>query len=274
MPLKYGLTEPFDLPAPDLHTDLVGLRIAHVTDMHVRRMRSRFERLANQLASLRLDLVFYTGDYMTTTGDETPAFETLRRLTGRVKPTLGSYGVFGNHDSEEVVERCQELPVRWLMDEAVEVAGKPLEVWGLSRDMHRTGDAVALALDAGRLASVSSESGGASGVKPLRLMLAHEPDRLLTGADMGADIVFSGHTHGGQVCMPGGVPLFNSSTLPLRLSSGLLRHRDTLCALSRGAGEVKFKVRTFCPAHVPIYTLRRRSLPGVWTQGIENVEPW
>src|SRR5690606_18514581 len=103
MPVRYGLIEPEDLPLPALPQELDGLRVAHLSDLHVsvqRPHRRRLDRLANQLTALRLDLVFLTGDYMHEPGDEAEAHAALRALTERLRPSIGVFGVFGNHDSD------------------------------------------------------------------------------------------------------------------------------------------------------------------------------
>ena len=270
MPLKYGLVDPKDLPLPNLTPRLQGLRIAHVSDLHVRRERPRYDRLIHQLAHHRTDLVFYTGDYMSEPGDEEAAARVMRRLAGALRPTLGSFGVFGNHDTPKLVEMLADLPIRWLINDRVRLQERGIEVMGL----HTQGrayitDAVELLL---RDADEPAPAWPAG--RPLRLMLSHLPRTLSTAADLGVDVMFAGHTHGGQMRLPTGHALKNSSDLPLRMTSGLLRCRNSIAAVSRGLGEMTLPVRLFCPPHAPIYTLRRQSLPGRSCDTIECLWRW
>ena len=106
------------------------------------------------------------------------------------------------------------------------------------------------------------------------MLLSHYPTYLPVAADLGVDVVFSGHTHGGQCRLARQVVPFNSCDLPMDLTAGLLRHRDTLCAVSRGLGETFLPLRVLCPPQLPVYTLRRGPLPGSPTQHVENVQPW
>ena len=111
----------------------------------------------------------------------------------------------------------------------------------------------------------------------LRLMLAHYPSWISTAADLGVHLLFAGHTHGGQIRLPNGRALTNACDLPLGMSCGVLRHRDTLVAISRGLGEVGFffnTFRAFCPAHVPVYTLRRGPTLGQSTPRVVKVLRW
>lgn len=260
-----SLLHPVDLPLPNLATPLVGLKIAHLTDLHIHRHRRRHERIVDALQGQRLDLIFLTGDYMSDIGQEKIATEALTRLVPRLRARLGVFGVFGNHDTPLLTRSVQHLPVTWLRDEARQIDGLPLQVLGVHADRETWPDSVALLQ---RLEPVAPEAG------VLRLMLSHYPTFLPIAADMGLDVVFSGHTHGGQCRAFWGAPMRNSCDFPLTLTSGILRHRETLCVISRGLGEVKIPLRTFCPAHLPIYTLRRGPMPGRATPHIENAIPW
>lgn len=269
------LIEAIDLPVVRLPERLDGLRIAHLTDLHARRPRQRLERLALALVARRLDLVFLTGDYMTDPGDEAAAAEALRRLVAPLKPVLGTFGVFGNHDTREFVDAVQDLPVHWLRDEAARVVheGHPIDLLGLDMIRRQEPDPVNLLIHEGEAHAEREADNDAEPAK-VRLMLSHDARYVVTAADMEIDLVFSGHTHGGQVRLPGARPLFNSSQLPLSLTSGIFRHRDTLAVVARGVGESGLPVRVFCPPHVPIYTLRKRSLPGRRSETVELIRAW
>lgn len=285
MPVRYGLIEPEDLPLPALPQELDGLRVAHLSDLHVsvqRPHRRRLDRLANQLTALRLDLVFLTGDYMHEPGDEAEAHAALRALTERLRPSIGVFGVFGNHDSDAFRERCRDLPVHWLYNSVYRFPRHPIELLGLGQSRNEEPDAVALAiaLDATPAPPplpAKPRRARHTG-RPLRLLLAHYPSCITTAADLGVDVMFSGHTHGGQIRLPVtacGKPLVNACDLPLKMTAGLLRHRNTLAAISRGLGEAGFLPHRFwCPPHAPVYTFRTRTIPGRCSDTIELLRAW
>ena len=93
-------------------------------------------------------------------------------------------------------------------------------------------------------------------------------------ADMGVDIMIAGHTHGGQCRFPGRRAFTNSCDLPLRLTAGIMRHRNTLAVVTRGLGESRLPLRLFCPPQLPIYTLRRGPMRGRATDHIDCIERW
>ncbi|MEO0476109.1 MAG: metallophosphoesterase [Planctomycetota bacterium] len=277
MPLAYGLTDPIDLALPRLPHALDGLRIAHLTDLHLLNRTKRLDRLINQLAKVRLDLGVLTGDYMIRDYPtaKSKALPYLRDLTSSVRPRLGWYGTFGNHDKPELIEKLQALPINWLNDEAVALKDKPIEIVGFRcTNREIAPEPIDLAQSVARL-----PTGHSPNEDRLRLVLSHRPDFLTLASDLGADLMLSGHTHGGQMRLPFNFPLYNSSDLPLHLSSGVLRHRDTLAVVSRGLGSTTLlntplRVRLLCPPHAPIYTLRRNTLPGEPTNDITRVQRW
>lgn len=277
MPLAYGLTEPIDLSLTHLPHALDRFRIAHLTDLHILKRSKRLDRLINQLAKLRLDLGILTGDYMLRdkATHRSQALPYLRDLTSAIKPKLGWYGVFGNHDKRDLIEQLQTLPINWLNDEAVALSEKPVEIMGFRCTNARIDpDPIALAKAVANLPTRQSDHEAR-----LRIALSHRPDFLPLASDLGANLMLSGHTHGGQVRLPFNLPLYNSSDLPLHLSSGVLRHRDTLAVVSRGLGTTDLlgtgvRMRTFCPPHAPILTLRRNTSPGEQTDDIVCVSRW
>ncbi|MCX5660547.1 MAG: metallophosphoesterase [Planctomycetota bacterium] len=276
------LVHDVDLSLPELPPELNGLRIAHLTDLHIKRQRPRHQQIIDELDSLSLDLIFFTGDYMSHPGEERESERAMRKITAGLKARLGVYAVFGNHDSHDLRRTLADLPVTWLTNRSERLKGLPLELLGVDTNAAQKSDSVALA--AGWQESMASAGHGHGHThgrphgdahpRPLRVLLSHLPSFMASAGDLKIDLMFSGHTHGGQCRLPGRRALVNSSDLPLKLSSGVLRHRQTLCVLSRGLGEITLPLRVFCPPHLPVETLKRGPQMGRETHHIENVRPW
>ncbi len=277
-----------DLTLPHLPAGLAGLRLGQVTDLHVRRGRRarrsgrqceglspRHSRLVSLLGGMKLDLLLLTGDLMDEAGDEASAMAVLQAICQAVRPRRGIYGVFGNHDRDDFIAACRKLPIHWLRDEWARVDGLDLLIGGphMTRDIGP--DACVLALR--RAAALNGIAGGAARPaedRPLQIVLSHVPMMLPVVADLGVDVMLCGHTHGGQLRPLPGRVIYNSTDWPLRLTSGLLRHQNTLCAIARGLGEAGPPLRLFCPPQLPVYTLRRGPMPGRWTTGVDNLQWW
>lgn len=273
--LRRPLIQTLELPLPRLPAELEGVRIAHITDLHVRRTTARHRRLMRELAQTPIDLACYTGDYMTRPGDEGAAEQVMRRVMDAASPRLGGFGVFGNHDTAEMVCSLAGRSMRWLINDAVQLETLPIQVWGLSRERYRAFDAAAMAA---RIAALDRPEEDGLASTPFRLMLSHHPHTLIHAADLDADLMLAGHSHGGQCRLPGGWALANSSRLPRHLTAGRWRYRGTEALVSRGLGEVHLPLRLFCPAHVPIYVLRRDETTAApspsGNRGIQSVWSW
>ena len=274
MPLDRVLIDPFDLTLPNLPLSLEGFRIVHLSDLHIHRHRGRHRQIAAGLDLMRVDLAVLTGDYIDRPGDEEVGLKVMGEICGRLRPRLGTYGVFGNHDTPTARRCFESLPVHWLNDTCHGLSGVPLQLVGMTTGMTRRPDVVETLLSLGRDQTGHDTTPGATADQTVRVLLSHLPTYLPTAADLGVDLMFSGHTHGGQCRLPRRRVLYNSCDLPLGLTSGLLRHRDTLCAVSRGLGETILPIRAFCPPHLPVYTLRRGPMPGRSTDHVVNVMPW
>jgi predicted MPP superfamily phosphohydrolase len=84
-----------------------------------------------------------------------------------------------------------------------------------------------------------------------RIVLAHYPDQVrFVSHTAKPDVMLTGHTHGGQICLPGGRALMTHDYLPKRMARGSHRFGPTLLIVNRGFGWTKFPVRVFCPAQV------------------------
>jgi len=87
------------------------------------------------------------------------------------------------------------------------------------------------------------------------LLLAHSPAIIKRRGAERASVIFSGHTHGGQICLPGGRPLYIHTPLPLRYGSGLHRlgNGRTLLIVSRGVGQTRLPLRLWCPPEMTLW---------------------
>ncbi len=261
------LLDPIDISLPHLPAALDGFRIGHVSDLHADAPRRHYAAVIDSLARARVDLVALTGDYMTRRGREANPLKVMRDMCRHIAPRHGFFGVYGNHDSTALCGDLATSPIHWLGNSTAAPEALPMDVLGL--DFHNFGRCDALPTLRGRSRIIN-----AGGTRRIAIMLCHFPTCLPIASDLGVDLMLSGHTHGGQCRLPGGFALINSTDWPLRLTCGLLRHRNTLCVISRGLGEVHLPVRFFCPRQIPVLTLRRGPLPGAATDTIVNLRPW
>ena len=89
------------------------------------------------------------------------------------------------------------------------------------------------------------------------VLLAHTPESYREAAASGFDLMLSGHTHGGQLCLPGGVAIKLEARLPRRMGRGAWRFGELAGYTSAGAGTSLAPVRLNCPAEITLHMLRR-----------------
>lgn len=227
------------LEFPGLPPPLGGLRIGFLSDIH-RSHTVPDELIARAVRLLQTeapDVVMLGGDYVTW-GDQRyvgPAAEALAPLSA----PHGVIAVLGNHDDER--EMPAALAARGftvLRDQRTRltIRGETLDVAGL-RYWTRKPDAIASVL---------------KGASPHTVLLAHTPSRLVEAAALEVPLLLSGHTHGGQIVLPG---LGAVAARGFPIVSGPGRLRRTTAFVTRGVGTVYIPVRLNCPPEVAILTL-------------------
>jgi hypothetical protein len=244
MALRLDLTS-LTASFPDLPAAYDGYRILHLTDLHLDNIDGTAEAIAERVAAVEADLCVITGDIRDNI--HAPLGPLMRRLghvVDAVRARDGLLGVLGNHDSAAMVPPMEDLGIRVLLNETVSyVRGNDmLHVTGVD-DVHRfhTEDA--------RLALQSAPDG-------FCIALVHSPEV----ADIAAErhrLYLTGHTHGGQICLPGGRPLATGMKRHRHLARGAWRHGDMVGYTSRGLGACVLPFRTYCPGEVVTVTLRK-----------------
>lgn len=238
------------LPHWPRHLD--GLRVAHLSDIHVGGAMNR-ERLLHVAAltiATRPDLVLHTGDFLThRQGDfDAPLYEAL----ARVHPPLGQYACLGNHDLDDptrLVCRLADAGVRTLRNglARLDVGSHGLEIAGL--DYVFSGSARANPTAA--LTRWSPRDGTP------RILLNHDPRTFATLPDGCADLVCSGHTHGGHIGLQLGpdraITVVGLVGLP---DQGLFTRADMRLFVTRCVGFYGYPMRLGIPPEISILTLR------------------
>jgi uncharacterized protein len=89
------------------------------------------------------------------------------------------------------------------------------------------------------------------------LLLSHTPEPYRQAAHAGVDLMLSGHTHGGQVCLPGGIPILTDTPTPRAYVRGPWRYRAMAGYTSVGCGSSVVDVRLNCLPELTLHQLRR-----------------
>lgn len=230
------------LPVSGLADALVGCRIGLLSDLHRSRVVTHelAESAVRLLMEERPDVIVLGGDYVTW-GDRRfvePAAEALAPLTA----PHGVFAVLGNHDDDRDMPLALEKRGFTVLKDArtrVEIRGETLELAGIRFWTRRT-EEIARVL---------------RGVTGTVVLLAHDPRRLEGVAALDVPLVLSGHTHGGQIVVPGAGALAARS---FPVVAGMAQRENTTIFVSRGVGTVYVPVRLNCPPEVNVLTLEKR----------------
>ena len=261
-PRRFSL-ETIPVTLGDASASAKKLRILHLSDLHLCEPESHKLDFLQQVTSEEYDLIFFTGDIF----ENYSGVQYANRLIAR-PPRLGTYAVLGNHDYYDYTWFHKSIGKLWRrhrhpakfrdvtpMVEALEMAD--IQVLRNAKASFLPQGLSIIGIDypgisPGRLKDI------ARSVPPEHLILAlfHMPRRLDDIKEAGIHMAFGGHTHGGQIRVPGFGALVTDSELKRSEASGLVRREGTLFHISRGLGaDPRTNVRLFCPPAATVIEL-------------------
>jgi predicted MPP superfamily phosphohydrolase len=226
-----------------------GYRVLHISDTHLDHMPELAPIARRLLSGLEVDLLALTGDVQGEHhGPIDRATALLAEIVEGIKVRDRRLAVLGNHDPAGMVPALERLGFEVLVNRslALERGGERLVVTGLD-DVHSFyTEAARAALD-----------GGAADRSSLRIALVHSAEVADHAARAGYALYLCGHTHGGQVCLPGGRPIVSHLARCRRAARGLWRWDDMTGYTTTGLGVSGPPLRFYCPGEAALITLRR-----------------
>jgi uncharacterized protein len=218
--------------------------ILHLSDFHVDMNQDAMARLAAILPDLSYDLCVLTGDYRGQTfGPYEEALSGMSRICAKIRKPI--YGVLGNHDTIRMIPGLEDIGIRMLLNECeiIERGNQRIHLAGIDDAHFYRADNIEKA---------------ASGIPSdeFSILLSHTPEIYRQAAHADFDLLLSGHTHGGQICLPGRVPVTLDSVLPRYMGSGSWRYHGMTGYTSVGAGSSIVPVRFNCPPEITLHHLQ------------------
>ena len=249
-----------EIPLRRLPQGFDGFTIAQLSDFHYDRFTAApIEKAVEVVNQLRADLIVLTGDFVTAPFIEQPY--TLRKAATPItacaaelealRAEAGCFAVLGNHDVSTDPARVAgtlgeyRLPV--LRNRSVPLERGRERVWLAGID-----DAFKGRADLSRaLSGIPANEA--------TILLAHEPDFADLAARRAVDLQLSGHSHGGQIWIPGlGAPWL--PPLARKYPRGLYRVGNLTLYTNIGIGTIRVPLRINCPPEVTLITLRAARL--------------
>ena len=234
-----------ELQVKSLPVKFDGCNILFITDMHIEGIDCLAERIIRIAGQVEYDYCILGGDY----GFGFDANnELMRQQLGKVVEFLAEksqvFGILGNHDEYRIAEVLNGFGVDMLLNEHV--------------CLEREGDRVYLVgVDDCRFFRAAELEQAAAAVPDdaFKIILSHSPDLYKQAAQAGYSLYLAGHTHGGQICLPGEIAVIANAHVPRKMVKGRWKYRSMVGYTSCGAGTSIVPVRFFCQPEVVLLTL-------------------
>jgi len=222
-----------------------GFTILHLSDMHVDMNEGAMRRMIELVDNMQYDLCVLTGDYRGKTfGPFAATLEGVARVRAHLKEPV--YGVLGDHDTVQMVPGLEAMGIRMLLNECAMIVRGDQQIYLAGID-----DAHHYRVDNIEKAALRIPHGEFS------ILLSHTPEIYRQAAHADFNLLLSGHTHGGQICLPGSTPIMLDAVLPRRMGAGAWQYHGMSGYTSVGAGSSVVPVRFNCSPEITLHCLRR-----------------
>ncbi len=229
-----------ELPVAGWPEALSGLRIGLLSDLH--RSGTVSHQMAVSAVSALMaaspDLIILGGDYVT--NRDRRFVERAAEALGGLSAPLGVFAVLGNHDDERDSTVALTAKGFTMLRDArtqITIRGETVDLAGLRYWTRRMEDITRVI----------------RGASPNLILIAHTPKRLWEAAALSVPLLLCGHTHGGQIVLPG---LGAVAAREFPVVQGRARRENTTIFVTRGVGTIYVPVRINCPPEVALLTIR------------------
>jgi len=224
---------------------LEGFTILQITDLHLDMAPDFPHVLIEAVRKVRYDLCVLTGDFRANTfGSHDAAVDGMRLVRTHLEGEV--YGVLGNHDTIRMVPAFEEMDIHMLMNEHVTIT-------------RGTAGLILAGIDDPHYYRADNLEKAADNIPPgmISILLAHSPEIYRHAAHADFNIMLCGHTHGGQICLPGGMPLMCNARCPRLYCRGAWSYNNLHGYTSAGSGACVVDVRLNCPPEITLHHLHR-----------------
>jgi predicted MPP superfamily phosphohydrolase len=237
-----------ELVLKDLPESFDGFTIVQLSDLHIENHPDLEKKVIDLLKNESIDLCVFTGDYQVGLhGVMSTSIHSMEYLVKHIKSKYGFTGILGNHDSCHVVNSLEEIGIKMLINENqfIEKNGERIQLIGTDDVHYYFTDQSILALG--------------SADKEFTIGLIHSPEIYDSAADAGVNLYLCGHTHAGQICLPGGIALIKHLNNGEKYYKGQWKYKEMQGVTSSGVGTSGLPIRFNTKGEVVHLTLRCQS---------------
>jgi len=228
-----------DLPAP-FH----GYTLLHLTDIHADFISGYENVICESIKNLVYDACVMTGDYRAKiSGSIKGSMKGMKKITSTIRAKDGIFATLGNHDSYRMTVPLEKAGITVLANESLVIkrGNSRIQISGIDDPYYYYTDQALTALEG------PSDS--------FKIALVHTPSLYDVAANNGYRLYLCGHTHGGQICLPGGHPVILHLKHGRKYYRGLWRYGKMTGYTSQGCGTIGIPIRFNTMSEVTLITL-------------------
>jgi len=235
-----------DLHFDDLPRAFHGYRILHMTDLHLNLIPGYEKIVRDRVADHPVDLCVLTGDYRDrTSGSFKDILKPMEKVVAAVKAKDGILATLGNHDSYLMTDCFERMGITMLVNTSVPIVRNGEQLWftGLDDPYYYYTDQCVVALE--------------EAPPGFKIALVHAPSMYDVAAENGYRLYLCGHTHGGQICLPGGIPIILHLHYGRKYYRGLWQYGRMKGYTGQGTGTVGIPIRFNTQSEITLFRLYR-----------------
>lgn len=237
----------YELPFEKLPEKFEQYSILHLTDLHLDTVKGQENYIIEKIKNLNIDICFITGDYRRDTkGHFSQVIEPLKKVVEAINSKDGIIAVLGNHDTYLLVKPMEEMGIRVLTNESCEIKrdDNKITISGVD-DVHYYFTKKAI--------STLEEK-----IDGFKIALVHSPELFDVAAENSYSLYLCGHTHAGQICLPGGKPIIKHLSNGNKYYKGLWKYLGMTGYTGQGTGTSGIPVRYNSESEITLFRLTKK----------------
>ena len=231
----------------NLPSSFNNYKILHLTDLHIDSLPGLDNIISKKIESLNYDVCVLTGDYRRSiSGSFKSIIRPIKKIVDSIKAKDGIYAVLGNHDTYLMAEYEDRLGIKLLINETIfiEKGKDKIAITGTDDPFYYFTDQAIISLD--------------EPINYFKIALVHTPELYDVAADNNYNLYLCGHTHGGQICLPGGKPIITHQFDDKKFIKGLWKVKKMTGYTSPGCGVSGIPVRFNNFGEITLFTLKSK----------------
>ena len=235
----------YDLFFDNLPAAFDGYRIIQLTDLHLDCIPGIEDIISERLSELEYDLCVITGDYREQThGGFKQILGPMKTIIDSFKPKDGAVAILGNHDTWLMIENFEQMGLRVLVNETIKInkEGAIINITGVDDPNTYYTDSA--------LKSLEEDHPG------FKILLAHSPELFDLAQQNSYQLYLTGHTHGGQICLPGGIALVTHLKNGKKYYKGVWNINGMTGLTNQGCGASGIPIRFNTQSEIAFITLK------------------